>query len=96
MLPKVRYERKQADEKAVLTMIKNGQFDLGQRLDHKYMENMARHSLDWPIGRLNAAVDRIIEKIKQRNNEIQAKAKNKTISVSRPAQRRPAPQTAQR
>ena len=61
-MAKGRYERRLKEESMVQNMIDNGQLDLSQRFDHEKMSNLARHSLDWSLGRLQNTVDRLIKK----------------------------------
>ena len=62
MMIKGRIERRENEDRMVENLIKNGQLDLKERFNHRYMSNVARHHLDWSLGRLQKAVDRIIKK----------------------------------
>ena len=64
-MAKGREERREKEEKMVRNLIDNGQLELSKRFNHKYMSNIARHYLDWSLGRLQNAVDRIIKQEKK-------------------------------
>lgn len=60
---KKRYDRQAKENEMVRNLVGQGQLDLDKRLDHSHMSNIARHSLDWSLGRLQKAVERVYGKI---------------------------------
>lgn len=58
------------DEAKIHNLVVQGQLDLSQIYDDKYMSNAARNWLDWSPGRFKAAVERYVERRKQAQNKI--------------------------
>lgn len=54
-----RWKQMQEDVRKVTAMIENGQLELKECSNYDYVANMARHSLDWSVGRLHKILNRL-------------------------------------